>query len=99
MERVAKMNAEHVLINGEAGFGGTKFSDISPEEFKANNLGNIPTNKTVQRVLLMVQMQTTSIGYQKVPLLEEKTKVDVVHVGLFLPWQRSRVMPRWSAKV
>lgn len=52
MERVAKMNAAHVLINGEAVFGVTKFSDISPEEFKANYLGYIPSNKTVQRVTL-----------------------------------------------
>jgi len=46
MERVAKMNAEHVLINGEAVFGVTKFSDLTPEEFKATYLTYRPSNRT-----------------------------------------------------
>jgi len=46
MERVNKMNAEHILINGQAVYGVTKFSDIDPKEFKANYLGYIPSNKT-----------------------------------------------------
>merc|ERR1712080_237166 len=50
-ERVAKMNAEHVLINGEAVFGVTQFSDLSPKEFKAQYLNYIPVNHTVERVI------------------------------------------------
>jgi len=46
MDRVAKMNAEHVLINGEAVFGVTKFSDLTPEEFKATYLTYRPSNRT-----------------------------------------------------
>jgi len=46
MERVTKMNAEHVLINGEAVFGVTKFSDLTPEEFKATYLTYRPSNRT-----------------------------------------------------
>merc|ERR550532_2294511 len=40
------MNAEHVLINGEAVFGVTKFSDLTPEEFKATYLTYRPSNRT-----------------------------------------------------
>jgi len=46
MLKVAEMNAEHVLINGEAVYGVTKFSDLTAEEFKNNYLGYIPSNKT-----------------------------------------------------
>jgi len=46
MEKVAEMNAEHVLINGEAVYGVTKFSDLTPKEFKANYLGYKPSNRT-----------------------------------------------------
>jgi len=46
MERVSIMNAEHVLINGEAVFGVTKFSDLSPKEFKTYYLGYVPSNAT-----------------------------------------------------
>jgi len=50
MERVAKMNAEHVLINGEAVFGVTKFSDLSPKEFKSIYLTYRPSNATKEYV-------------------------------------------------
>lgn len=46
MEKVAEMNAEHVLINGEAVFGVTKFSDLTPKEFKSFYLGYVPSNAT-----------------------------------------------------
>jgi len=50
MERVAKMNAEHVLINGEAVFGVTQFSDMSPKEFKQVYLTYKPSNATKEYV-------------------------------------------------
>jgi len=46
MEKVAEMNAEHVLISGEAVYGVTPFSDLTPAEFKANYLGYVPSNRT-----------------------------------------------------
>lgn len=46
MEKVAEMNAEHVLISGEAVFGVTKFSDLTPVEFKKFYLGYVPSNRT-----------------------------------------------------
>jgi hypothetical protein len=46
MENVAVMNAEHVLINGEAVYGVTPFSDLTAAEFKANYLGYRPSNAT-----------------------------------------------------
>jgi hypothetical protein len=50
MERVSKMNAEHVLTAGTAVFGVTKFSDIDPVEFKKFYLGYKPRNSTAPRV-------------------------------------------------
>jgi cathepsin F len=52
MDDVARRNAEHVLINGEAVFGVTKFSDLTPEEFKTFYLGYKPSNITKERVIL-----------------------------------------------
>jgi len=46
MEKVAEMNAAHVLINGEAVYGITQFADLTAEEFKKTYLGYTPSNKT-----------------------------------------------------
>jgi C1A family cysteine protease len=48
MERVNEMNAKNVLINGEAVFGVTKFSDLSPEEFKETYLTYRPSNRSTR---------------------------------------------------
>jgi len=50
MDRVKEMNAEHVLISGEAVFGVTKFSDLTPQEFKKYYLGYVPSNSSKPRV-------------------------------------------------
>lgn len=52
LERVNKLNAEHILIGGEAVHGVTQFSDLSPEEFKSMYLTYVPRNETVHRPLL-----------------------------------------------
>jgi hypothetical protein len=54
MERVNEMNAKHVLINGEAVFGVTPFSDIDPVEFKKYYLGYKPSNVTKERVDVVI---------------------------------------------
>jgi len=46
LERVNKLNAEHVLIGGEAVHGVTQFLDLTPEEFKAIYLTYVPRNET-----------------------------------------------------
>jgi len=46
LERVSEQNREHVLLGGEAVFGITKFSDLTPAEFKATYLTYIPRNVT-----------------------------------------------------
>jgi C1A family cysteine protease len=50
LERVNEMNKEHILLGGEAVFGVTKFSDLSPAEFKAMYLTYEPSNATQARV-------------------------------------------------
>jgi C1A family cysteine protease len=52
LERVNKLNAEHILIGGEAVHGVTQFMDLTPEEFKAMYLTYVPRNETVDRPLL-----------------------------------------------
>jgi C1A family cysteine protease len=47
LERVNKLNAEHILLGGEAVHGVTKFLDLTPEEFKAIYLTYVPQNETV----------------------------------------------------
>jgi len=46
LERVSEMNREHVLVGGDAVFGITKFSDLTPAEFKATYLTYVPRNYT-----------------------------------------------------
>merc|ERR1712025_1012061 len=45
---VKEMNAKNVMINGEAVFGVTKFSDLSPEEFKSTYLTYRPSNRSTR---------------------------------------------------
>jgi cathepsin F len=47
LDRVAESNRLHILAGGDAVFGITKFSDLTPEEFKKFYLGYVPskTNK------------------------------------------------------
>lgn len=50
LERVNKLNAEHLLLSGSAVHGITKFMDLTPEEFKQMYLTYIPSNSTRARV-------------------------------------------------
>jgi len=53
LERVNKLNAEHILLGGEAVHGVTQFSDLTPEEFKATYLTYVPRNESgIERPLL-----------------------------------------------
>jgi C1A family cysteine protease len=49
-ERANEQNRQHMLIGGDAVFGVTQFSDLTPAEFKAMYLTYIPSNTTVPRV-------------------------------------------------
>jgi C1A family cysteine protease len=46
LERVNKLNAEHILLGGEAVHGVTQFLDLTPQEFKAIYLTYVPGNET-----------------------------------------------------
>jgi len=46
LERVNKLNAEHILLGGEAVHGVTKFLDLTPEEFKSIYLTYVPRNES-----------------------------------------------------
>merc|ERR1712228_1080804 len=48
MDKVAQLNYENVLANGEAVFGVTQFSDLSAEEFKATYLTYKPSNRSTR---------------------------------------------------
>jgi C1A family cysteine protease len=49
LERVNEQNRQHILIGGEAVFGVTQFSDLTPEEFRSMYLTYIPSNVTLPR--------------------------------------------------
>jgi len=55
VERVNKMNAEHILIGGEAVFGVTPFSDLTQEEFKMYYLGYKPSNSSKNYVTVKLE--------------------------------------------
>lgn len=48
LERANQLNAQNILLGGEAVHGVTKFSDLTPEEFKATYLTYVPRNDTVE---------------------------------------------------
>jgi len=50
LERINEQNKQHILIGGEAVFGVTQFSDLTPAEFKSMYLNYIPSNITLPRV-------------------------------------------------
>jgi C1A family cysteine protease len=50
LERVNEQNKQHILLGGEAVFGVTQFSDLTPEEFKSQYLNYIPSNSSLPRV-------------------------------------------------
>jgi C1A family cysteine protease len=50
LERINEQNRQHILIGGDAVFGVTQFSDLTPEEFKAMYLTYVPSNSTAPRV-------------------------------------------------
>jgi len=52
LERVNKLNAEHILIGGDAVHGVTQFMDLTTQEFKAMYLNYVPRNETVERPFL-----------------------------------------------
>jgi len=52
VEKINKMNAEHILVGGEPVFGITKFSDLTEDEFQTNFLtARVPLNDSVPRVV------------------------------------------------
>jgi len=55
LERVNEMNAEHILLGGEAVFGVTQFSDLTPAEFKAMYLTYRPSNSSEPRVKVVLE--------------------------------------------
>jgi len=61
LERVNKLNAEHVLLGGEAVHGVTKFMDLTPEEFKAMYLTYRPENVTVHRPYLQLDTAPAAV--------------------------------------
>jgi C1A family cysteine protease len=50
LERINEQNRQHILLGGEAVFGVTQFSDLTPEEFKGMYLTYQPSNSSLPRV-------------------------------------------------
>jgi len=61
LERVNKLNAEHILLGGEAVHGVTKFMDLTPEEFKAMYLTYKSENITVHRPYLQLDSAPAAV--------------------------------------
>jgi len=61
LERVAEMNKEHILLGGEAVFGVTQFSDLTPEEFKSMYLTFRPGNETQPRVSVVLDGEPNTV--------------------------------------
>jgi len=61
LERVNQMNKEHILLGGEAVFGVTKFSDLTPEEFKAMYLTYQPSNSSAPRVNVVLDGEPDTV--------------------------------------
>lgn len=54
IERVNQLNAEHILVGGEAVHGVTQFMDLTPAEFKAQYLTYKPSAEPANRVSLEI---------------------------------------------
>jgi C1A family cysteine protease len=54
LDRINEQNKQHILIGGEAVFGVTQFSDLTPAEFKAMYLTYRPSNSTQARVQIQL---------------------------------------------
>jgi cathepsin F/cysteine peptidase B len=61
LERVAEMNKEHILLGGEAVFGVTQFSDLTPAEFKAMYLTFRPGNSSEPRVNVVLDGEPNTV--------------------------------------
>jgi len=61
LERVNEMNKEHILLGGEAVFGVTKFSDLTPQEFKDMYLTYRPSNASIPRVNVVLDGEPDTV--------------------------------------
>jgi len=61
LERVNQMNKEHILLGGEAVFGVTQFSDLTPEEFKSMYLTYRPGNSSEPRVNVVLDGEPNTV--------------------------------------
>lgn len=63
LDRVSEQNRLHVLAGGDAVFGITKFSDLSPEEFKKFYLGYVPSKTNKVRTVANVSDVANDIDW------------------------------------
>jgi len=61
LERINEQNRQHILLGGEAVFGVTQFSDLTPEEFKAMYLTYVPTNSSQPRVNVVLDSAPATV--------------------------------------